>query len=70
MFRELYLRGLLLKRFKYQVGDLNTRMSAYTLYNNDAELSSHNPVALNTFSEVIEYDKFYVDHAGGSKVLW
>lgn len=61
--RELYLRGLLLKRFKYQVGDLNTRMSAYTLYNNDAELSSHNPVALNTFSEVIEYDKFYVDHA-------
>ena len=57
--RELYLRGLLLKKFKYQVGDLNTRMTPFTLYNREGELSVHNPEALNTFSEVIAYDKFY-----------
>lgn len=57
--RELYLRGILFKRVKYQVGDLNTRMTPYTLYNNLGELSSNNPKALNTFSEIITYDKFY-----------
>jgi len=57
--RELYLRGLMFKRIKYQVGDLNTRMTPYTLYNPTGELSAHNPLALNTFSEIIDYDKFY-----------
>lgn len=57
--RELYLRGLLLKKFRYQVGDLNTKMTPFTLYNYDGELLAHNPIALNTFSEVIAYDKFY-----------
>lgn len=57
--RELYLRGLLFKRIKYQVGDLNTKMTPYTLYNSSIELSAHNPIALNTVSEVINYDKFY-----------
>jgi hypothetical protein len=57
--RELYLRGLMFNRIKYQVGDLNTRMTAYTLFNNNGELSQSNPAAFNTFSEVINYDKFY-----------
>ena len=29
--RELYLRGLMFNRIKYQVGDLNTRMTAYLI---------------------------------------
>lgn len=57
--RELYLRGLMFNRIKYQVGDLNTRMTAYTLFNNQGELSQNNPAAFNTFTEVIAYDKFY-----------
>ncbi len=57
--RELYLRGLMFNRIKYQVGDLNTRMTEYTLFNNNGELSQSNPAAFNTFSEVIDYDKFY-----------
>lgn len=61
--RELYLRGLMFKKIKYQVGDLNTRMTPYTLYNFDAELSAHNPLSLNTFSEVIQYDKFYGENS-------
>lgn len=61
--RELYLRGLLLKKFKYQVGDLNTRMTPFTLYNAEGELSLQNPEALNTFSEVIAYDKFYGENS-------
>ncbi len=57
--RELYLRGLMFNRIKYQVGDLNTRMTEYTLFNNNGELSQNNPAAFNTFTEVINYDKFY-----------
>lgn len=57
--RELYLRGLMFNRIKYQVGDLNTRMTEYTLFNNNGEFSQNNPAAFNTFTEVINYDKFY-----------
>lgn len=61
--RELYLRGLIFKRLRYQVGDLNTKMTPYTLYNPDGELSQHNPLSLNTFSDVIRYDKFYGENS-------
>jgi len=37
--RELYLRGLLLNRISYQVGDLNTRMTPYTLFNQQVEMA-------------------------------
>lgn len=57
--RELYLRGLIFNRITYHVGDINTRMSEYTLYNNACELQQFNPKALGTFMEVINYDKFY-----------
>ena len=57
--RELYLRGLMFNRIKYQVGDLNTRMTEYTLFNYQGEMGQNNPLALNTFGEVIQYDKFY-----------
>ncbi|MCF8253791.1 MAG: hypothetical protein K9H61_12800 [Bacteroidia bacterium] len=57
--RELYLRGLMFKRIRYQVGDLNTKMTPYTLYNPEGELYKNNPLAFNTFTEVINYDKFY-----------
>jgi hypothetical protein len=57
--RELYLRGLMFNRIKCQVDDLNTRMTEYTLYNYQGELAQNNPAALNTFGEVIQYDKFY-----------
>lgn len=61
--RELYLRGLMFNRIKYQVGDINTRMTEYTLFNNNGELSQNIPAAFNTFNEVINYDKFYAQQA-------
>lgn len=61
--RELYLRGLLLNRISYQVGDLNTRMTPYTLFNQQVEMAQGNPMALETFREIIQYDRFYGENS-------
>lgn len=57
--RELFIRGLLLKRIRYQVGDLNTRLTPYTLYNFQGEQTAFMPAALQTYQDIIGYDKFY-----------
>jgi hypothetical protein len=61
--RELYLRGLLFKKLSFQVGDLNTKMTPLTLYNNTEENGELQPKALRLFQEVNHYDKFYINNA-------
>ena len=61
--RELYLRGLLFKKIAFQVGDLNTKMTPFTLYNFTEEAGENQVKALRLFQEINHYDKFYGDHS-------
>jgi hypothetical protein len=57
--RQLYVKGVLKNIVRYQLGDINYKLTPYTLYNSDHELSQNSPVLFNHLSEVVRYDNFY-----------
>ncbi len=62
--RQLYVRGLIGNAVRYQLGDINYRMTPYTLWNNDQDLFSELPKAFDTQMQTINYDHFYnADHS-------
>ncbi|MBO6517445.1 MAG: hypothetical protein JJ975_12940 [Bacteroidia bacterium] len=59
--RQLYLKGLVRDAIRYQLGDINYKLTPYTFYNNLEELSTHQSEALNIYRELVRYDLFYTD---------
>jgi hypothetical protein len=59
--RQLYLKGLVNDAVRYQLGDINYKLSPYTFYNNQEELSSHQSEALKIYRDMVHYDLFYTD---------
>ena len=57
--RNLYLRGLIGNGFRYQIGDINYKLTPYTLYNSNEELSRHEPQVFQLMRELNRYDLFY-----------
>lgn len=57
--RQLYLKGVIADRVRYQVGDINYKLSPYTLINNNHDLSNVFLDYSNIFTEIIDYDLFY-----------
>lgn len=57
--RQLYVKGVLKNVVRYQLGDLNYKLTPYTLYNTDHELSQQSPLLFNHLTEVVRYDNFY-----------
>ncbi len=61
--RQLYLKGLIRNAVRYQVGDINYKLSPYTFYNHEEELSDHRIEALQIYRDLTRYDLFYTnDH--------
>ena len=59
--RQLYLKGLVKDAVRYQLGDINYRLTPYTFFNHDEELSAHRSEALDIYREITRYDLFYTD---------
>lgn len=57
--RQLSVKGVIGGVVRYQLGDINYRMSKYTMWNYDQELMSNIPVAFRQQVDVINYDHFY-----------
>jgi hypothetical protein len=57
--RNLYLRGLVGKGFRYQIGDINYKLTPYTLFNSDEEFSANEPKVFSLMREMNRYDLFY-----------
>jgi len=57
--RQLYLKGLIKDAIRYQVGDINYKLTPYTFFNHDEELSSHRAEALDIYRDLTRYDLFY-----------
>lgn len=57
-FRELYIRGVLKDVIQYRVGDLDLKMTPFTIYNNHADLRRHSTSPLQVYSDINEYENF------------
>jgi hypothetical protein len=57
--RNLYLRGVIGNAFRYQLGDVNYKLTEYTFFNPDEELSQNEQLAFMWMREMNRYDLFY-----------
>lgn len=57
--RQLYLKGLIKNAVRYQLGDIDYKLSKYTFFNNQEELSTQTMEALEIYREITHYDLFY-----------
>ncbi|HWZ21674.1 MAG TPA: hypothetical protein VNW06_03420 [Cytophagaceae bacterium] len=57
--RQIYVRGIVGKFLNYHVGDLFMKMTPYTMFNNDAELSVNEATVFkNLRNDYVYYDNF------------
>lgn len=59
--RQLYVKGVIGGIVRYQLGDINYRMTKYTLWNSNQEVISSLPAIFQQQTDVINYDHFYAD---------
>jgi hypothetical protein len=57
-FRQIYMRGVIANRLKYQIGDLNYQLTPYTFYNTETEGNVNEASTFKMFRELVEYDNF------------
>ncbi len=59
--RELYVKGLIARSIRYQLGDMYYRLTPFTFYNHDEELYENTLDIFRIYREMIHYDLFYRD---------
>ena len=57
--RELYARGVVANVFRYHVGDMDLKMTPYTLYQVQEEGEAYEAEIFKARKEVINYEQFY-----------
>lgn len=60
--RELYLRGLISNSIRYQIGDMDYKMTPFTFYNNSERFYSNSLDIFGIYNDIIDYDNFYFDN--------
>ena len=57
--RQLYIKGVAGGVVRYQLGDINYKLSPYTLSNTQQEIISQGPVVFQQQTRIMNYDNFY-----------
>jgi hypothetical protein len=57
--RQLYVRGVAGKVLRYQIGNIDYKLTPYTFYNNDFDLQMNSSGALGIKQDVNDYEAFY-----------
>lgn len=57
--RQLFVKGVIANTVRYQLGDINYKLTPYTFINNDVLISKYIPAQFHQFSSEIDYDNFY-----------
>lgn len=60
--RQLYARGILGNVVRYQVGDINYKLTPFTFYNTEEELAANEPTIFKVYRDMANYDNFYNDN--------
>ena len=58
--RQMYVKGVVANTVRYQLGDINYKLTPYTFYNSD-ESAFNVPGAFQVYKEMVHYDLFYQD---------
>ena len=58
--RQLYIKGVAGGAVRYQLGDINYKLSPYTLSNTQQEIITQGPVVFQQQTRLMNYDNFYV----------
>ena len=60
--RELYVKGVVGGKFRYQVGDLDEKLTPYTFWNNGFDLSTpYSAQNFKDYEDIIAYENFYME---------
>lgn len=59
--RQLYIKGILGGFLKYQLGDINYKLTDYTFNNSVSLINKHQGVITGPNMEQVQYDLFYTD---------
>jgi hypothetical protein len=57
--RQLYIKGVAGGVVRYQLGDINYKLSPYTLSNTQQEIITQGPVVFQQQTRLMNYDNFY-----------
>lgn len=57
--RQLYVKGIISKAIRYQLGDINYKLTPFTFYNNDYDNLVQHPEVFNLQKEIVNYEIFY-----------
>lgn len=60
--RELYVKGLIANAIRFQLGDINYKLTPFTLHNNDEEMFSNALNINQMYWDMLHYDLFYNDN--------
>ncbi len=57
--RQMFIKGVIGNIVRYQLGDINYKMTRYTMWNYNQELSVGSPTVFAQQSDLLNYDHFY-----------
>ena len=57
--RQLYLKGLIKNSIRYQLGDINYKLTPFTFFSNSEELSGQQNKIVNVYRQMVHTDWFY-----------
>jgi hypothetical protein len=57
--RQLYMKGVIANKVRYQLGDLNLKQTPFTLYNHHADAVDSLPALFLLQNNIVQYEKFY-----------
>jgi hypothetical protein len=57
--RQLYIKGIISNVVRYQLGDINYKLTPFTFYNNDYDDLIQHPQVFNIQKDIVNYETFY-----------
>jgi len=60
--RQLYVRGVAGKVLRYQIGNLDYKLTPYTFYNHNADLLTRSVGTLGVKEDIFNYESFYKEN--------
>lgn len=57
--RQLYVKGIIADVVRYQLGDINYKLTPYTFYNHDEETFIPEPGVFKIQKDIVNYETFY-----------
>ena len=57
--RQLYVKGIISNVVRYQLGDINYKLTPFTFYNNDFDDLVQHPQVFNIQKDIVNYETFY-----------